>query len=464
MKNLLLPLLLFFCSVAYGQDTEQSTVDSIYLSNIRTVRFHLVGLPVSAPLIELQSSSRLLLTFDDMDGDDKNYSYRLTHHNADWKDSGLSEAEFVESFSEADIEEYDFAFNTKTNFTHYALMLPNQDVRFSISGNFVLTIFDSDTEETVLTRRFTVIEPLATVEPTLIRPARAEKQDTHHEIDFTVGHEQFRIKRPLMELKAVVLQNARWDNAIMDLRPRLSNNDISVFDYQDRVIFEAGQEFRYVDIRSLDYRQLGVKNIEEFEDGYDVGLNPDSKRVFKGFSSFRDINGDFIIDNTDVNVGVVPIDLIQTLEVDDGEQINTADRLRTPFASTAQEYMEGDGIRALAADYANVIFSLKSPTEYYDYDMYVFGKLTDWQVKPEFKLNYSDKHDAYIGEALLKQGFYNYYYVLSPKGKKEPAWRDTEGNWYETENTYTIIVYYRGFTDRYDRVIAAYTFASGWGF
>ena len=463
MKYIFFLLSICFSCIIFAQDNTLSNDNFIYKNNIRTVRFHINGLPVSNPIIDLGRSATMLLTFDDMEGDDKNYSYRIRHYNRDWTPSDMSEADFIDGFVEGDIRDFGYAFNTKTNFTHYALMLPNEDVVFELSGNYTVTIFDDDTDENVLTRRFVVVEPITSVSEKMVRPARTDKQDTHHEFDFSVKHEQVGIKRPLMELTATILQNGRWDNALTDIKPRFSNNGVSEFDYQDKVVFPAGLEFRYADLRSLDGRQLGIFNIEESDDGFDVTLKKDKKRFQTGFSSYIDINGDFIIENIDYNQ-VAGGGLIQTLQGADEDDTRLTSSIRTRFAATAEEYIEEEGVNATAADYAYVTFSLMSPTEYYDHDVYIFGKLTDWQVKPEFRLNYNDNYKAYIGEAFLKQGFHNYYYVRVPKKGGKPDWAEIEGNWYETENEYTILIYYRGFTDRYDRVVAAHVFATGRGF
>ncbi len=463
MKYIFLFLSVCFSCAVFAQDDDLSNDNFIYKDNIRTVRFHLNGLPVSNPIIDLGRSSTMLLTFDDMEGDDKNYSYRIRHYNMDWTPSDISELDFIDGFVEGDIRDFGYAFNTKTNFTHYALMLPNEDVTFAISGNYTVTVFDADLEENVLTRRFVVVEPLTSVTEKMVRPARTEKQDTHHEFDFTVKHEQVGIKRPLMQLSATILQNGRWDNALTDIKPRFSRDGVSEFDYQDKVVFPAGLEFRYADIRSLDALQLGNFDIQEADDGYDVTLKLDNKRFQNGFSSYIDINGDFVIENADYNQSP-DAGIIQALQGTDPEDTNLTSAIRSPFTNTAEEYLQEGGLNSMASDYAYVTFSLKSPTEYYDHDVYIFGKLTDWQVKREFKLNYNDNYKAYIGEALLKQGFHNYYYVRVPKKGGKPDWAEIEGNWYETENEYTILIYYRGFTDRHDRVVAAHVFATGRGF
>lgn len=445
--SLLLLLTLSFCS--HAQDENLRNEDWIYQNNIRSTQFHLRGLPFSNPIIDLNSSSLLMFTFDDMEGETKSYTYTIEHYNADWTKSSLLEMEYIAGFTEATIEEYEYAFNTLVEFTHYALALPNEDMQFTKSGNYLLKVYEDENEKKlVITRRFVVVEPTVEVVINPTRPSNTEKSDTHYEFDFMVKHEQINVRNPLLDLKATVLQNGRWDNAVSTISPRFSRAGVSDFDYQDKVVFESGKEFRFADLRSLDYIRPSVFNIEEDEEGYNVVLEKDKKRVFKGFSSNVDINGQFIIDCEDDN-------------------INLTDNFNEDFdpqfyyqQDGSEDYFEGEGASILRSDYANVTFALESPTEFYDDDIYIFGKLTDWQIKKEYKMIYNDNYNAYLGEVFLKQGYYNYYYVAVPKKGGKPSYTLTEGNWYETDNQYTVLIYYRSFGERYDKVIAAYGFDS----
>ena len=60
---------------------------------------------------------------------------------------------------------------------------------------------------------------------------------------------------------------------------------------------------------------------------------------------------------------------------------------------------------------------------------------------------------------MIKQGFYNYTYVLVNK-EGQINNHKIEGSFFQTENDYTVIVYYRKFGDRYDQVIGLGTASS----
>jgi hypothetical protein len=227
-----------------------------------------------------------------------------------------------------------------------------------------------------------------------------------------------RISYPENDVKAYVLQNARWDNAIGPLKPFITRSESISFDYQDVVTFPAGKEFRFFDIRSFDFRGENVKIIAEKNDYFEVTLRTDDSRFERPINFRRDADGRFVIENNNAN---------QTL---------------------------------LQCDYAKVLFSIKQSLPLDDAEVYVFGELSDWQLKPEFRMEYSSEASMYYCEPFLKQGYYNYQYVVVPNETGKPDPDGFEGNWYETGNQYTILAYYTPFGARYDRLLCAVTLNS----
>lgn len=417
MKNYLNILLLLALPLfAAGQET---SLDLTYANYIRSVRIHPLGVMVGYPIIELGSNAQLYISFDDLSDEVKNFTYAVVHCNANWEPSNLTENEYIDGFPEDRIDDFLFSANTRVPFVHYYFSIPNRDMFFTKSGNYILKVYEDEEEKTlVFTRRFMVVEPLMRVAPRVVRPSMVSKSDTHQEIDFLVAHQGIDIRNPLMEIKASVLQNGRWDNAVTLISPQFIRPFEMSFDYQNKIVFEAGKEFRTLDLRSFRYPSGDIAAIEVFPDGSDITLGRELKRVNQVYLQYLDLNGQYVIESTDL----------------------------------------GDPV--LESDYARVLFSLDSPTELEGEDVYLFGGLTEWQLKPEFKAAYNPRIRAYQTEALLKQGFYNYYYATVPRGTSDVFISDTEGSWYETENDYTVLVYYRPFGERYDRLVAAHTFRS----
>jgi len=271
----------------------------------------------------------------------------------------------------------------------------------------------------VLVRRFMVVEPVWRVEAKFASPASVGKLNTHHEIDFTVGHRGTRIPNPQNDVKAYVLQNGRWDIALGPLQSNFTRVDQLVFDFQDKIVFPAGKEWRYFDMRTFEFRGDRVKTISESTDFYEVTLLTDQSRAGSSLRYRGDLNGRFSVENQNFN---------QTL---------------------------------LQCDYAKVLFSISQNLPLEGEDVYVFGELTDWLLKPEFKMEHSTEAQAYYCESpLLKQGFYNYEYRVVNRETGKIDLEGLEGNWYETSNQYTILVYFRSFGDRYERLMSAVTIDS----
>lgn len=454
-KIYLLFLLLFGVNFLMAQEEADEGLlyeDQVYVDYIRSVKLHIPGVLVSYPIIDLGSGS-LTLSFDDMDGDTRNYVYSVVHCNKDWTPSNLNEMEYLDGFSEENITNNEYSYNTLTQFTHYRVNIPNEDFKLTKSGNYLLKVYDNEDDKfLVLTKRFFVVDSKFLVRGEVNRPSMVKKSRTHHEIDFVVEHKGIRVTNPRQNVSVTVMQNGRWDNAITDLKPQFIRGEVLTYDFLDKVVFPAGKEYRHFDIRSLRYRGYNVRGVEEYNDGYDVTLFMDKMRGYSVYYNIRDLNGGFVVGNVDRN------DRIDVTFNDD----DTEDERDEKMERLRRQLIENEESNSLESEYANVLFSLEMNEPLYDKDVYIFGALTDWQIKEEFKMTYQNVVNAYTADVLLKQGYYNYIYATVPRqGDKIADVSELEGDWFETENQYTILVYYRPFGERYDRLMSAYTISSG---
>jgi len=417
--------------VSFGQQDTLINNNSILSPNIRTVKCHLAGFPLASPIIQLESG-KLQLTFDDMEGDVENYTYDVIQCNKNWERSGLEPMEYRDGFSRGDIDEFDFSYNTHTDYTHYRLIFPNSDMSINKSGNYLLNVYNEE-EELVLVRRFLVVEPKLNVFTSMNLPINIVKQHTHQEIDFKVTYKDVPIQTPMTDITATILQNGRWDNAIRDIRPRFVRSEEMDFDFQDKIVFEGGKEFRFADIRNFRNRNASMARLESLDDGYDIYLYTDPNRQEVAHFSYNDLNGKYVIQNARaVSLNIKEFNLNSTFDENNN----------------------------IVSDYAFVYFSLDAPYEFPDADVYIFGELSDWQLKEDFKLEYHEVDHVYGNRVILKQGYYNYMYAVVPKKTKKISFEETEGNWYETENEYTILLYYTPFGARYDRLYGVHVFNS----
>lgn len=414
-KNTLFMFLLVWMNTSYGQ--ELKNYDHVYQDNIKSVRFHLDNLFLSFPIVDLNSAAQLLLSFDDMNEDVTDYVYFITHCNQDWTPSDLDEIDFLDGFNGEQVETYDFSFNTLTDYTHYELRLPNEDIRWLVSGNYLIHVLEDDEDQRpVLTRRFMVSESIMRVSSQMVAPNRVSKYRTHQELDFRVNFKGIDIDNPQREITASVLQNGRWDNAITGLKPQFTRMEDMIFDYQDKIIFPAGKEFRFLDLRTFRTYREKIADIIRMDTYFDVVVKQEKSRANQNFQSYNDINGDFLIENLE---------------------------RRRPD---------------LEGDYAKVLFALGVTQPLPDdVAIYVVGKMTDWQLKEEFKMTYNPAVHSYVTQPFLKQGYYDYYYATVSGDEKIANLEEFEGNWHQTENNYTILVYFRPFGARYDRLVAVQT-------
>lgn len=396
------------------QSTTLKAVDSIYVDNIRSLKWVAGGAPYGLAAMPLKGGF-MTLTFDNMEGDIKNYVYTIEQYDRDWQSlTKLDKMEYTEGYQEDRIVNIKNAQATNIPFVHYRLTFPNENMRVTKSGNYLLKVLDEDDDKKVVfTRRFVVYETLLVP---IIQPAipNALLYNTHHELDIVIEPKNFRISNPMNEVQLSVLQNRRWDVVKNNIRPLFVQGEKLVFDYQDSVVFLAGKEWRYVDLRSTRFRSERVARIDKDDETWFYTLRPDLDRSREPYLVYPDLNGGYFIQNTDF----------------DSE-------------------LESD----TKADYVDVVFTLiqKQPIE--DADVYLFGELTDWKIDERFKLDYAAAQQRYEATVQLKQGFYNYIYITVPKNGKSYNASALEGDWYETQNEYTVLVYYRPFGARFDRII-----------
>lgn len=386
--------------------------DGIYKEHIKTVLFYIRGNSLSQPIINIRANHQLELTFDDLNGETSNYSYTLLHCNADWTaESDLSTFDYLDGFTDADIDDYRFAYNTKQDYTQYRLRIPNNRMNFTKTGNYLLIVYaDNDPDDVVLTKRFSVFqEDFPIIQSSVLRPNVTRYITTHQRLSFTIDYQGFPRLSPMSDIQVNILQNGRWDNAILGLRPQFIRSTELVYDYNDQSLFKAGKEFRYFGFRDFSFSTERVRSITEEEDYRIVDVLPDETRHRGRYSFWKDMNGLFLIGR---NGGYTRVD----------------------------------------ADYAYVQFTMLSDRVSQG-DVYVYGALSNWKTDDDaFKMKYDAELGAYTADLYLKQGVYNYQYVIKEFESGAIDDNTLEGSYWETENDYYILIYYRPFNERYDRL------------
>ena len=416
MKPAIISILLFFLSSSMSLGQETVVYDNhVYKEYIKSVEFSHNNVPLTLPVVDFNSGGRLKLEFDDIEGGYRTYLYKIVHCDKDWYPSNLNEIEYLDGFNNEEIQEFRNSLNAYSNYTHYQLTLPNDDLRWNISGNFVLIITDDETEDLVLSRRFVVSESVATIAAQFVKPQNVANIRTNQDLQVSLDISDFRLNNPLNDVYLTVIQNGNWHSAQTNINPVYQNNNALFFDQYEILTFPALKEFRNFDTRSIRYSGDYVSYIEQDNDETRVLLDLGRIRNKTHFEYERDANGGFIIDNLDRSNGDV------------------------------------------TGEYTQVTFTLEMDP--IDQDLFIVGSFNDWQPSETYRMEYDYDRNLYFRTAPFKQGYYDYMYgVMNERGKLDID--QIEGSWFETENDYLIIAYYRDIGAEYDRVLDVITINS----
>ncbi|MCA0429826.1 MAG: DUF5103 domain-containing protein [Bacteroidetes bacterium] len=407
----------------YVNDNVLRYDDYLYKPNIKTVQIYESNWEGSPPILNLNSQEQLVLEFDDLEGDKKQYAISFIHCNYDWTPSDLMVTEYINGFADLNIINFNFSVNTIQKYTHYNVKFPTQNIQFTKSGNYIVYVYNTnDKKDIVLSRRFMVYDSQVTITSTIRQSTSGDEQFSKQQIDFTIYPGNYNVTNPFVDLKVVVAQNNRFDNAVTSIKPTFIGNNNFNYSLDPATNFNGGNEFRHFDLRSLRFVTENVKEIyrdQEYKNH--ATLNPEKNRRVTPYVFYNDLNGGFLIKNTNA-LGNVNTDT--------------------------------------DADYVYVDFFLPYQTPEAKGNFYVIGKLTDWRMNKNSKLTYNPQRFGYELQLYLKQGYYNYMYVLSNDKNNSGDETLTEGNHWDTENDYYFYIYHRKIGTYYDALIGYKKFNS----
>ncbi len=421
MKKFLFYIICLFgvTKITFAQ-VNSITPDHVYMDNIKTVHFAPEGNPLKLPIISINSQQKIILSFDDLDGEVKDYYYTLQLCNTDWSPVDISPFNYIDGFEENRINDYHYSTIPLQKYVHYSVKIPNADLRLTHSGNYLLKVYlNGDTSQLAFTRRLMVTDNKTIIHGEIKQPTNPKIFNYYQRVKFNINLKGIHINNPLTQIKVFILQNGRWDNAIKGLKPTFVRGNTLVYNIEDKSVFPAMKEWRWVDLRSLRLQTERVQNIINGANTIDVILKTDYNRANKQYVYRKDINGHFIPD-----------------------------------------IMESGYNPDYEGEYAKVHFSFKTPTPFANSNVYVFGAMTNYECNKRNLMKYNAQKGVYETTLYLKQGYYNYIYGIIPKGSHHLLTKSTEGNWWETKNNYTILVYYRPLGKRADELIGIRTLST----
>ncbi len=411
-KTFILKVAIIYSGVATGQ-----LPDHIYKPNIHSVKLFRAGDIYSYPILSLNSGEVLELHFDDADLSIKNYYYTFLLCNADWSVASLQAFDYITGFQSNRITTYRNSSISLTRYTHYQASLPDRNCKPNRSGNYLLKVFlNNDTSKLVFTKRMLVVENKSSVVAQIQQPFNTAVYLTNQKLFVGVTTQtKVNISTP-QDIKVVLLQNNIWTTSKLLTRPNIYRGNYFEYSDEAQTSFPAGKEWRWINLTNLRLMSDRMQKIENFPKSTEVYVKNDGERLQQTYIYYRDLNGSFTIENT--------------------ENLN-------PYWQS---------------DYANVHFSFFPPGNrpFEGRAVHIYGELTQFTTNDSSKMNFNTERGAYEKTLSLKQGFYNYSYVTVSeinKNDNTPVYDNTEGNYWGTENSYTILVYYRSFGGRADELI-----------
>ena len=400
--------------------------DKIYMPNISGVKLFRFGNQDGYPLINLGAASQLELHFDDLKGGVKTYNYTFMLCNEDWQPANLSVFDYIDGFSQGRLGQYRASSVAKVKYTHYQALLPEKDCMPKKSGNYLLKVYvNGDTSKLAFTRRILIVSNTIPIGMKVGQPFNSQYFLTHQKVQFTIDVTKLNLLNQRQQLKVVVLQNYRWDNAVRGIQPVFMRGNSYEYNGEQDCLFPAGKEYRWADLRSFRFLTERVEDIDRTNTIAEVYLRPDAERTKERFIIMQDYDGFFTIDCSDAN----------------------------------NPWWQGD--------YGNVHFTFVPANlqPYPDKDVYVVGQMTDYHFNDSTKMTYNTDKGVYEKTLLLKQGFYSYTYMTKDTKTTNASAQtfQTDGDYWETQNTYTVLVYYQSLSGRHDELVGAFTVNSRTG-
>lgn len=397
MKYRVLLALLLACALS------THAANRIFVTNVRTVTSVVNGDWLNRPVMQLGSSDRLTVGFDELSHQYHRFVYRLEHCEWDWTTSdALFESDWLEGFNGNPIDDYQNSLNTTVLYTHYQLTIPNEHCRLKMSGNYRLTVYDEDRgNERVLEVEFYVVEPLMTIGLEATTNTDIDINRSHQQLSMTVNYNDLPVSNIDEQLHTLVMQNWRQETARTDVRPTYINMKGLGWEHCRPLIFDAGNEYHKFEVLDVSHPTMGIDHITW--DGSHYQVFPFAQQVRRNYLTDVDADGAFVVRNS------------ENSEVD------------------------------YTCDYVFVNYVLEAP---YEGRLYLQGLWTTDSDRDQYLMRYDGAKGIYYTQLLQKQGYYSYQYLTEDGSIPSAA-----GSFYQTENRYQALVYYKGIGERAWRLV-----------
>lgn len=415
-KGFILSMLLWTVAVlnaTAATDTRTRTFEPTF----RSLQVSVAGAPDAPPIVGLGlDGQQILIEFDELASDRRYLRYSLEHLDAAWQPDGTVDSEFVDGFNEAEVEDVGFSQATLVHYVNYRILLPNEQVRITASGNYLVKVYDEERpDEVLLQARFSVSEMTAGVSASVTDRTDLDSRGEHQQLSISVDTKHLPLRDPFNDLRVVVTKNFSPDEQVTLVTPQRIAGTTAVYEHLRPLIFKAGNEYRRFETVSSTFPGIGVETIVQENPVVNVYLHTDHPRAREQYLYDQTQQGRYRVRASDV-----------------GDSSTNADYLMTNFTLEMPRLPQGE--------------------------IFIEGDLTERRLSPRSRMEWDDDAGCYRQSLLLKQGSYNYRYAVStPEGISNLI----EGDKYPTVNTYTVCVYHREPGGRYDRLVGVDHIKSG---
>ena len=395
-----------FSALSFGQ-----LIDNKIAENIGTVQVFNPQKNDNTPIIRLNSNEYLMFLFDDFNAGYTRYNYKIEHRNADWSESNIFQSEYLVGLTSDYVRTNKNSFNTFKKYTNYQIQFPNRDMNVKLAGNYLLKVYTTNEDKPIFTKRFAIYQGSVDVGMQFIRYINPNQKEKNQRIQTVVSSGNQNLTESADGAKLFVMKNNNWNEAITYLRPDFSRTNQLTYNNLAWT-FEGGSEYNWFDNKNLEINGLTTERSFRKDSVYHTVLRVDIPKYNLPYDDFGDVNGNFYIRNN----------------------------------RYGNEYLA-----ASEADYSWVYFALDAFEDQKGlYEPYVVGAFNNWEISEKSKMRFNPDSKLWENEQFLKQGYYNYQYVVrnTKTNHIEPSY--VSGSFWQTENMYQGLFYYRPWGARYD--------------
>jgi hypothetical protein len=349
--------------------------------------------------IIFSSDEKITVVFDELNNKSRSFYYKIEHFNFNWELSKIRKSEYLDGFDNIRITNYYKSYNTLQPYIHYQFQIQNKNLQLKKSGNYKVIVTDREGRN-VFSRKFILIKNSLNGTIEISKMRNINFQNSHQKLKVNIPCNNCNFNNNTFQYKLIVFKNYNLNDFRLINRPtfKLSNSFI-----YDNINFTGGVEYLNFDNSNILSTNIEVSKTYSI-DNYITELRID--KVPEIYVYEPDINGTYIIKNNNKNW----------------------------FTES---------------EYSKVIFSIQAQN-INDYPLYIVGSFNNYEKNENSRLK--KLKDKYQIELYLKQGFYNYKYLI----KKNNMNYDINSFW-QTENIYTAILYEKKPEDNYFKIKAIAT-------